>query len=146
MIIKFDENFFIQWDIVYNLEAQNLKLGIFNFWIDNKCYPGQGVNITLNSLFYELGTNINSIQNLKDEIGNIDIKSIDFNDFESTKLVWFDTGELFQYGFGLVFGINGNSERIFYTTDFEESYSEIILPKGTLLKTLSFLQVENLLK
>jgi len=53
--------------------------------------------------------------------------------------VWFDTGELFQYGFGLVLGFNGTKERVFYTEDFEENYSEIILPKGTLEKTLNSL-------
>jgi hypothetical protein len=46
---------------------------------------------------------------------------------------------LFQYGFGLILGFNKDQERIFYTTDYEKTYTEIVLPKGTLLATLESL-------
>ncbi|MFW1775466.1 hypothetical protein [Acinetobacter seifertii] len=53
--------------------------------------------------------------------------------------MWLDTGELFQFGFGMVLGFNKESERLFYTFDYEKSYSEIILPKGTVVSTLQAL-------
>lgn len=61
---------------------------------------------------------------------------IDFCSFDSQDLVWLDTGELFQFGFGMVLGFNKESERLFYTFDYEKSYSEVILPKGTVVSTL----------
>ncbi|MFW1775346.1 Imm42 family immunity protein [Acinetobacter seifertii] len=53
MIVKYSDDFFIQWDVVYPLK-NNLDLGIFNFWINDTCYPAKGINIILNSLFYVL--------------------------------------------------------------------------------------------
>ena len=51
-----------------------------------------------------------------------------------------DTGELFQYGLGLSIGFDKNIERVFYTIDYGKSFSEIILPKGTLAHTLKSIQ------
>lgn len=138
MILKNHDQFFIQWDIVYELE-NNPNLGIFNFWIDNICYPAQGINITLPALFWALICNIESIDGLKKDLTDIPISKINFSDIDNDKLVFLDTGELFQYGFGLVLGFNQDQERIFYTTDFEKTYSEIILPKGVLRATLNSL-------
>ncbi|MDC4816028.1 Imm42 family immunity protein [Acinetobacter baumannii] len=49
MIVKYSDDFFIQWDVVYPLK-KDLNLGVFNFWINDKCYPAKGINITLNSI------------------------------------------------------------------------------------------------
>lgn len=138
MIVKYSDDFFIQWDIVYPLK-NDLNLGVFNFWINDTCYPAKGINITLNSLFNILSSNIEEIKALNSDIGDIPIEKIDFCSFDSQDLIWLDTGELFQFGFGMVLGFNKESERLFYTFDYEKSYSEIILPKGTLLSTLQAL-------
>ncbi|WP_373359054.1 Imm42 family immunity protein [Acinetobacter lactucae] len=138
MIVKFSDDFFIQWDVVYPLK-NDLNLGVFNFWINDTCYPAKGINITLNSLFNILSSNIEEIKALNSDIGDIPIEKIDFCSFDSQDLIWLDTGELFQFGFGMVLGFNKESERLFYTFDYEKSYSEIILPKGTLLSTLQAL-------
>lgn len=138
MIVKYSDDFFIQWDIVYSL-ASNLHLGIFNFWINDICYPARGINITLNSLFHILTSNIESINDLKNDLGDIEIDKIDFSFLDDEKLLWLDTGELFQYGFGIVLGFNKGKERLFYTIDYEKTYSEIVLPRGTLKATLESL-------
>lgn len=138
MIVKYSDDFFIQWDIVYSL-ASNLHLGIFNFWINDICYPARGINITLNSLFHILTSNIESINHLKNDLGDIEIDKIDFSFLDDEKLLWLDTGELFQYGFGIVLGFNKGKERLFYTIDYEKTYSEIVLPRGTLKATLESL-------
>ena len=89
MIIKFNEDFFLQLDIVYNL-VDETKLGILNFWIKDVCFPGKGVNLILNSLIDGLCSNINEIKNLKVDLRNIRIEEIDFTDFETNKLIWLD--------------------------------------------------------
>lgn len=133
MILKFNDDFFVQWDEVFSL-SEGLSLGIFNFWINDKCYPGEGINITLSSLFYILISNIETIDNLKKDLGNIPINKIDLMSLEDDIFAWLDTGDLFQFGFGMGVGFNNDIERIFYTNDFEESFQEVILPKGSLLK------------
>lgn len=138
MIVKYSDDFFIQWDVVYPLK-NDLNLGVFNFWINDTCYPAKGINITLNSLFNILSSNIEEIKALNSDIGDIPIEKIDFCSFDSQDLIWLDTGELFQFGFGMVLGFNKESERLFYTSDYEKSYSEIILPKGTVVSTLQAL-------
>jgi hypothetical protein len=138
MIVKYSDDFFIQWDVVYPLK-NDLNLGVFNFWINDTCYPAKGINITLNSLFNILSSNIEEIKALNSDIGDIPIEKIDFCSFDSQDLIWLDTGELFQFGFGMVLGFNKESERLFYTFDYEKSYSEIILPKGTVVSTLQAL-------
>jgi len=138
MIVKYSDDFFIQWDVVYPLK-NDLNLGVFNFWINDTCYPAKGINITLNSLFNILSSNIEEIKALNSDIGDIPIERIDFCSFDSQDLIWLDTGELFQFGFGMVLGFNKESERLFYTFDYEKSYSEIILPKGTVVSTLQAL-------
>ncbi|MDX8237710.1 Imm42 family immunity protein [Acinetobacter pittii] len=138
MIVKYSDDFFIQWDVVYPLK-NDLNLGVFNFWINDTCYPAKGINITLNSLFNILSSNIEEIKALNSDIGDIPIEKIDFCSFDSQDLIWLDTGELFQFGFGMVLGFNKESERLFYTFDYEKSYSEIILPKGTVVSTLKAL-------
>ncbi|MCA5005225.1 Imm42 family immunity protein [Sphingobacterium bovistauri] len=135
MLIKHHDDFFIQWETVFIVNG-NLNLGIFNFWIDDKAYPAKGINITLNSLFYELVSEIPMIENLQLDIGNLPIDEIDFGNYEKNNLVWINSGELFQYGFALIIGFNGNTERIFFTNDFEKTYDEIVLPKGTFLQIL----------
>ncbi|MGB9039948.1 MAG: Imm42 family immunity protein [Acinetobacter calcoaceticus] len=138
MIVKYSDDFFIQWDVVYPLK-NDLNLGVFNFWINDTCYPAKGINITLNSLFNILSSNIEEIRALNSDIGDIPIEKIDFCSFDSQDLIWLDTGELFQFGFSMVLGFNKESERLFYTFDYEKSYSEIILPKGTVISTLQAL-------
>lgn len=130
--------FFIQWDVVYPLK-NDLNLGIFNFWINDTCYPAKGINITLNSLFHVLISNIEDIKALDSDIGDIIIEKIDFSSIDNKDLVSLDTGELFQFGFGMILGFNKESERLFYTFDYEKSYFEVVLPKGTVSSTLQAL-------
>jgi hypothetical protein len=140
MIIKHNNNFFIQCDVVYPSTPENYyEFGVLNFWIDDVCLPGKGVNITFNSVILSLVRNIPSIKNLEVDLGDVPLENIDFCDFDNPSLVWLDTCELFQYGFGLILGFNKDQERIFYTTDYEKTYTEIVLPKGTLLATLESL-------
>lgn len=138
MIFKIHDDFFIQCEEIYKLK-NNLSLGIFNFWINDACYPAKGINLTLHPLFMELTNNIESIEFFKSNLGDIPLSEIDFGDIDNDKLFFLDTGELFQLGFGLILGLNYDQERIFYTNDFENTYSEIILPKGTLQETLKLL-------
>ncbi|MDC4779759.1 hypothetical protein NQ848_17540, partial [Acinetobacter baumannii] len=54
------------------------NLGVFNFWINDTCYPAKGINITLTSLFNILSSNIEEIKALNSDIGDIPIERIDF--------------------------------------------------------------------
>lgn len=139
MIIKVNYDFFIQWDNLFLLE-NNLCLGIFNFWINDQCYPAKGINITLNALFNDLVSNISEIKNLKNDLGNTPIEEIDFLSCDDKRLVWCNTGELYQHGFKLAIGFNKDVERVLYSLDYEKSYNEIALPKGTLLETFEALE------
>ena len=138
MLVKHNNDFFIQWDTTYYLD-NNLELGVFNFWIDDHAYPGKYTNITLVPLFIDLIGNLEDIHNIKEDLGNIPLSQIDFS-LSNDQLVNLDTGELFQYGLGLSIGFDKNIERVFYTIDYGKSFSEIILPKGTLAHTLKSIQ------
>ncbi|WP_407404340.1 Imm42 family immunity protein [Chryseobacterium sp.] len=145
MLIKHHDDFFVQWETVFVVN-DHLNLGIFNFWIDDKAYPAAGINITLNSLFYELVSEIPMIENLELNIGNLPIDEIDFGNYDNNNLVWINSGELYQYGFALVIGFDGNRERIFFTKDYEKTYEEIVLPKGTFLQILKDLSQHSFMK
>lgn len=138
MLIKHNNDFFIQWDTTYYLE-NNLELGVFNFWIDDQAYPGKCTNITLIPLFNDLISNLEEIHNFKQDLGGIPLSQIDFS-LSNYQLVSLDTGELFQYGLGLSIGFDKNIERVFYTIDYGKSFLEIVLPKGTLTDTLKSLK------
>jgi hypothetical protein len=138
MLIKHSNDFFIQWDTTYSL-SNNMELGVFNFWIDDQSYPGKGTNITLIPLFNDLVSNIEKINQINKDLGSTSLDLINFS-LDSDQFVCLDTGELFQYGFGLSIGFDKNTERLFYTVDYENSFSEIILPRGTLVETLKSLQ------
>ena len=77
MILKHSDDFFIQWDVVFSQE-DNLNLGVFNFWINDLCYPAKGINITLSSVFNALISNVVEINALKNDLGNVAIEEIDF--------------------------------------------------------------------
>lgn len=78
MLIKHNNDFFIQWDTTYYLE-NNLELGVFNFWIDDHAYPGKWTNITLIPLFNDLISNLEEIHNIKQDLGAIPLSHIDFS-------------------------------------------------------------------
>ncbi len=138
MIIKFHDDFFIQWD--YILLDAPYPQGTLNFCINGKFYPNEVGYYTMSSLLYSLTSNIEEIRNLTIDIGDTPIDEIDFVNCEDDRLIWLDTDELYQQGFGLVLGYNGDQERILITIDYEKSFNEIVLPKGTLLKTLEALE------
>ena len=138
MLIKHNDDFFIQWDTVYYIFNNN-GLGVFNFWIKDQAYPGKGTNITLAPLFNDLISNLEEINNINQDLGSIPLNQIDLS-LSNDQLVSLDTGELFQYGLGLSIGFDKDMERLFYTVDYENSYSEIILPRGTFIETLKSLR------
>lgn len=119
-----------------------MSLGIFNFWIEDQYYPGKCINLTLNSIIFSLKSNLAGVDNLQKDLGNLDAIEINFNNFNDDRLLWIDTGELYQYGLSMLLGFDRNNERIFYSTDFEKSYREIVLPKGVIKNTLMLLDVE----
>ena len=138
MLIKHNDDFFIQWDTTYYIR-NNMELGVFNFWIKDQAYPGKGTNITLAPLFNDLISNLEEINNINQDLGSIPLNQIDLS-LSNDQLVSLDTGELFQYGLGLSIGFDKDMERLFYTVDYENSYSEIILPRGTFIETLKSLR------
>lgn len=138
MLIKHNDDFFIQWDTVYYIFNNN-GLGVFNFWIKDQAYPGKGTNITLIPLFNDLISNLEEINNINQDLGSIPLNQIDLS-LSNDQLVSLDMGELFQYGLGLSIGFDKDMERLFYTVDYENSYSEVILPRGTFTETLKSLR------
>lgn len=86
MIVRCNENFFIQFDKVYSLN-KDMSLGVFNFWIEDQCYPGKGINLTLNSINFCLKSNLAGVDNLQNDLGNIDVIEINFNNFDDDRLL-----------------------------------------------------------
>ena len=54
MIIGNRTDFFVQFDVVFTGEDKHWVYGVFNFWIDDIPYPGNGTNITFNVAPYHL--------------------------------------------------------------------------------------------
>lgn len=106
--------------------------GIFNFIINDVLIPGKGVTIDLYIVISSLKESFHSgIENCTIDIGNISIDDMDFSEGEPKNLIPLNVAELCDYGCNFWLGFDGNEERLIYSTDFENSFSEIRLSRGT---------------
>ncbi|MBP3195143.1 MAG: hypothetical protein J6M05_05705 [Cardiobacteriaceae bacterium] len=122
MIIGNQTDFFLQLDVVEKTDDNYWFYGLFNFWIDDIPYPGNGTNITLNSTPFCVVSDYKNSLNYEYDGSNIPFEQIDFeeedNYFDETikhHMYNCDFGELFQYGLHVKFEIVGETLRFFYS-------------------------------
>ena len=122
MIIGERSDFFLQLDIVEKTDDNRCLYGLFNFWIDDYPYPGNGTNITLISTSWHLVADYADILNYEYDGSNIPFEQINFEeednyDDETIKHHLFNrcSGELWDYGLHTKFEIVGETLRFFYS-------------------------------
>ncbi|MBR1375302.1 MAG: hypothetical protein IJ566_04370 [Cardiobacteriaceae bacterium] len=122
MIIGERSDFFLQLDIVEKTDDNRCLYGLFNFWIDDYPYPGNGTNITLTSTSWHLVADYADILNYEYDGSNIPFEQINFEeednyDDETIKHHLFNrsSGELWDYGLHTKFEIVGETLRFFYS-------------------------------
>lgn len=121
MIIGNRTDFFLQLDIVERSDDNCWIYGIFNFWIDEFPYPGNGTNITFNTLWY-IVADYEDVLNYRYDGSNLPLEQINFDDEDNYddetikhRLYDCDFGELFQYGLHVKTEIVGDTLRFFYS-------------------------------
>lgn len=123
MIIGDRIDFFVQLDVVFTSKDKYWIYGIFNFWIDDIPYPGNGTNITLNTAASHVVCNYYECI-LKHEYdgSNIPFEEINFEDEDNYHddnikhhLFECEFAELPDYGLRTKFEIVGDTLRFFYS-------------------------------
>jgi len=107
--------------------------GIFNFIINDMLIPGKGVTVDLYIVISSLKESLESgLKKNKDDIGSASIDSMDFSEGEPENLIALNVAELYDYGCNFWLGFDGDKDRLIYTLDFENSFSENRFPRGTI--------------
>ena len=115
-------DFFLQIDVVDKTDDGHFFYGLCNFWIDDFPYPGNGVNITLNSTAWYMVKDYENMLNYEYDGSNLPLEQINFDDEDNYddetikhRLYDCDFGELFQYGLHVKTEIVGDTLRFFYS-------------------------------
>lgn len=107
--------------------------GVFNFIINGLFIPGKGVTIDLYIVISSLKESLDlGLKKYNADIGTIPIEKMDFSEGEPENLIPLNVAELYDYGCNFWLGFDGNEERLIYTLDFENSFSENRFPRGTI--------------
>lgn len=107
--------------------------GIFNFIINDMLIPGKGVTVDLYIVISSLKESLESgLKKNNDDIGSASIDSMDFSEGEPENLIALNVAELYDYGCNFWLGFDGDKDRLIYTLDFENSFSENRFPRGTI--------------
>lgn len=126
----------------YMIPYYSSPSGMFNFIIDEKFIPGEGVAVDLYVTISFLKKSINdeSIQDLPD-IGNVKLDELDFSEELPHGIIELDTGaaEISGRGYWFYLGFDGEEERLIFTIDEGESYQERRYPRGTMKKLINSL-------
>ncbi|MGV3347125.1 hypothetical protein ACGVWS_15870 [Enterobacteriaceae bacterium LUAb1] len=133
----------VQLEYILSLSSPS---GLFNFIIDDKLIPGKGtvtdLFVVISSLKESLKLHLN--ESIAD-IGGIVLDDLDFSDGAPENIIWLDGSELSDYGCVFWLGFDGEFERFFYSTDYEETIQEKRFPRGTIEKLINSLpNVEKL--
>jgi len=111
--------------------------GMFYFIINDSLIPGKGVTIDLYIVISSLKESFNlEIDKYQMDIGNVPVSEMDFSEGEPDNLMRLNVAELHDYGCNFWLGFDGDEDRFIYSTDFENSFSEIRLPRGTVEKLI----------
>ncbi len=135
-------NFGIMWDI--SISNDDWIYGNINFIIDGEIYPKKFANnFTLNVIFSNLKQSFQDkyypFGISKNELGNRNINYHKLNNGKESDIFEISTSELGdKFGKGckanclhLHMGYSDNTERLFYSDDFGDSFKEIRMLKGT---------------
>ena len=122
MIIGDRTDFFLQLDIVEKTNDNQWFYGLFNFWIDDIPYPGNGTNITFPTTPAHVVGDYDLILNYEYDGSNIPFEQINFEDEDNYHddnikhhLFPCDFAELPDYGLRTKFEIVGDTLRFFYS-------------------------------
>lgn len=121
--------------------------GIFNFIINDMLIPGKGITIDLYIVISSLKESLETgLKKYTNDIGGTLIENMDFSEGKPKDLIPLNVAELYDYGCNFWLGFDGNEERLIYTLDFENSFSENRFPRGTIKELIRNLPLaENLI-
>ncbi|WKT00362.1 Imm42 family immunity protein [Gallibacterium salpingitidis] len=86
--------------------------GIFNFIIDHRLYPGEGITINLYTTISALKHSLdNQLNHLK--VNCTPLSEMDFSDGEPENTIILYNGELFDYGFICWLAVTEDEDRFF---------------------------------
>ena len=80
MIVGNRTDFFVQLDCVEKTDDNHWIYGIFNFWIDDLPYPGNGTNITFTSTAWYIIQDYENCLKYDYVASNIPLEQINFED------------------------------------------------------------------
>lgn len=156
MIFGDPYKFAVSYDVAYPNDS-TYKLGIFNFIIEDRFFPAQGGNYTINMIFNHLKSDIEKIQHCRfitSKILNNDnfyhnlmctcYPRVD-EDFEPIKTV-FDNLEDYiveltplefgDFGYYIFYAKSELRDYIFYSYDYGKNFIRKELPPGTVMQVL----------
>lgn len=130
-----DDFFKIAIQIEFMISDYSSPSGMFNFIINEKLIPGEGVAVDLYVAISFLKDSVNDdlIENISD-IGNVALDEIDFSEGAPEGIIWLDTGvaEISGRGYWFYLGFDGDEERFIFTKDAGKSYQEYRYMRGTI--------------
>ncbi len=71
------------------------------------------------------------------DIGSTPIEEMNFSEGDPEGLISLNVAELHDYGCNFWLGFDKHEERLIYSTDFENSFLEMRLPRGTVEKLIN---------
>jgi len=120
--------------------------GIFNFIINDVLIPGKGITIDLFVVVSSLKESLDSgLNEINEEVGCLPIEEMDFSEGMPRNLISLDVAGLYDYGCNFWLGFDGGEDRLIYTVDFENSFTETRFPRGTIEKLIRALPLADML-
>lgn len=120
--------------------------GSFNFIINDVFIPGKGVTIDLYIVISSLKESLESgLKKCNYDVGGKSIEEMDFSRGEPDGLIALNVAELHDYGCVFWLGFHDDKERLIYTLDYEKTFFEISLPRGTVEKLVKDLPMADTL-
>ncbi|MDO5685893.1 MAG: Imm42 family immunity protein [Neisseria sp.] len=118
MIVGDNMSFFIQYD-TFLVTDGGFMLGPFNFWINNKAYPGERCNVTISSAIPILQGSLERLMEFKFSNKELKLEDIDFLEekINEKNLMYFYVGELGDYGFGMMVNVVDDQITVYYKTE-----------------------------
>ncbi len=144
MLIKsFDNKFGIIWHLSH--EVGGFQFGSINLIVDGKIIPDYfDSDYTINTVFGNLKSSVNEAYKSPLDIGDVDVRSTDIQDgvFEGLNCIEaadlsYTCSDIEYTGVLLEIGFSGNKERLFYSVDNGDSYSEVVLERGTVAEVIN---------
>lgn len=140
ILIDKKQLFGVTWEIMQIVDG--FAYGSINFIINNEVIPkSYPLNYTIGTVFFNLQDSFVNKEYPEGSSGELGNKKINYSKLdlgEELNIFEIETTEIGNYfencQFGctrLWLGYTGNKERLIYSTDFNQTFRELILPKNT---------------